>query len=137
MEKSHISKLTQESISSNVDNILTHIKYCSDNLSKESEMMTYNIKLALWEIFSNFICHGTEESCEDIYVTVEETEFEIILKVTSFGNVFEWTDFQGQECPGVAETRGRGLYILQQICHTFTYEQKGQVAHMIFKKGER
>lgn len=136
MELSHISKLTRETISSSVDNILNLIKYCSCDPSKETELITYNIKLALWEIFSNFICHGTEESCEDIDVTVEETEVEIILKITSVGNVFDWADFQGKECPEVAETRGRGLFILQQICHSFTYEQKGQVAHMIFKKGE-
>lgn len=136
MENSHISKLNRDNISSHVDNILSLIKYCSCNVSKESEMITFNIKLALWEIFTNFICHGTEESCRDVYIMVDETDSEIILKVTSDGNEFEWKDYQDKGCPDVTETRGRGLFILQQICHTFYYEQNGQVANMTFKKGE-
>lgn len=136
MENCHISKLNRENISSCVDNILNLIQYCSCDGSKDSEMVSFNIKLALWEIFSNFICHGTEDSCRDIYVMVEETDIDIVLKVTSIGNEFEWEEYQDKECPDVSEERGRGLFILQQICHTFSYEQNGQVANMIFKKGE-
>lgn len=132
----HIPILDRENFSPNVEKVLKQIRYCSCDNGADSKIITYNIKLALWELFSNFICHGTEVSCKDICITINETDVEIILQVTSIGNEFDWGIYKDIECPSVYEARGRGLFILQQICHSFSYEQNGQVARMIFKKGE-
>ncbi|MDQ0155663.1 ATP-binding protein [Robertmurraya andreesenii] len=130
----HIDRLLRNSISSTVDQILNQIAYCSCPYENSSECIIYNIKLALWEVFTNFLCHGSDSSCSDIRVAIDESDSEILIQVTSIGNEFEWEDYLDNECPNVHEVRGRGLYILQQICHHFSYEQNGQVAKMIFKK---
>lgn len=136
MEKCHLSKIRRDNISSCVEKILGKINFCSCSGSSISEVICYNIKLALWEIFSNFICHGTSESCSDVSVTIDENEREITLQVTSFGNVFKWESFQGVNCPSIEDVRGRGLYIIQQICHEFSYEENGQIANLVFRKGD-
>ena len=70
-------------------------------------------------------------------VIVDETETEIKLDVISIGNTFDWKIHRNKGVPRMEEKRGRGLFILQEICHSFSYEHNGQVAKMIFmKEGE-
>lgn len=130
----YIEKLRRENISTNIERVLEQIEFCSCASGGNAEIMIYNIRLALWEIFTNFVCHGSEMSCRDIHIRIDESDSEIFLQVTSIGNEFEWEGYQDIECPKVSEVRGRGLFLLQQICQHFSYEQNGQVANLIFKK---
>lgn len=136
MKTCTFSKIEQDKVSFCVEEVLSQIEYCNGKNSHGSEITNYNIKLALWEIFANFVCHGTEESCYNVQVLIEESESEICIQIISSGNCFDWDETQFMEAPSVLEDRGRGLFILQQICHHFSYEEDGQVANMLFKKGE-
>lgn len=133
METFYIEKIKRDNISSCVENILKRIAYFSNEVGNE-DLLFYNIKLALWEIFSNFVCHGDEKSCEAIQIILEETKELICLSIISEGNEFDWEKYTCRGCPGVEEQRGRGIYILEQICHQFSYEGNGEIARLIFKK---
>ncbi|MFE8703016.1 ATP-binding protein [Cytobacillus sp. FJAT-54145] len=127
-----ITMLEQTNLSSCVNAVLEKIDYISDYSC--SETFVYNIKLALWEVFTNFICHGNECSRCNIQVRIDETETEIALTITSIGNQFDWEKYKGMDCPDNDQVGGRGLYILQHICDHLSYENMGQVIKMRFDK---
>ncbi|HHY73061.1 MAG TPA: ATP-binding protein [Bacillus bacterium] len=129
-----IKKLKRDNISSTIEEILNKMKYCATFQQGEGDYTFYNIKFVLWEVLTNYICHGSEKACDDITVTIDENEYEIHIQVISIGSEFEWESYMQQDCPGVTAERGRGLFILQQICEQFTYEQNGQIVNIVLRK---
>ncbi|UII56205.1 ATP-binding protein [Cytobacillus spongiae] len=132
MKTKKIRGLSIETIFTQVEAILNELDMMQD--SSHQDIFSYNIKLALWELFSNLISHGGEEVCEEITVHIYENEAEILFKVISDGNRFNWKEYKENDCPSFEQEGGRGLYILQQICDRFAYEEEGQMAILGFEK---
>jgi len=130
--KIFIHELTKSNLSISIEGVLETIDYFKSNLC--SETLRFNIKLALWEIFTNYIVHGNEHSCREIVVLKLENDREIEISIISEGSDFDSEHFIGDSCPSVEQIGGRGLYIVQQICDTFLVEQRGKMTKMVFKK---
>ncbi|MDZ5474592.1 ATP-binding protein [Bacillus sp. 31A1R] len=127
-----IHELTKSNLSVSIERVLETIDYLKSNLC--SDTLRFNIKLALWEIFTNYIVHGNEHSCREIVVLKLENDREIEITIISEGSDFDSEHLIGDLCPSVEQIGGRGLYIVQQICDMFLVEQRGKIAKMVFKK---
>lgn len=127
-----VDNLEQSTISNHVEMIMENIEFIKHKIC--SEVLFYNIKLALWEIFSNIINYEPVNDNQQIKILIHESAEEIELIIISVGEGFEWLKYKDMDCPGVEQIGGRGLYLLQQICYFFDYDDSGTKARLIFRK---
>lgn len=127
-----VENLEQSTISNHVEMIIGNIEFINHNIC--SEILFYNIKLALWEIFSNIINYESVNEKQQIKILIHESEKEIELVIIFIGRGFEWVKYKNMDCPSVDQIGGRGLYLLQQICDFFDYDDSGTKARLIFRK---
>lgn len=124
-----IRDLKQGNLARNVTSVIEKIKFFQDNQTRD--ILQYNVKLVIWELFCNFIQHGADDEQKHADVEILEDEEKITVRITSFGKGFYWIIYRNMECPVHSHIGGRGLYLIQQVCD-FSYDEDGKVATAIF-----
>lgn len=102
-------------------------------IKDSSDFLFFNVKLVVWELLSNVIEH---EGLDIVDIETEEEPFEkITVKLYSYAGGFNWERYRNMDCPDASNERGRGLYLIQQLCE-FSYDESGQIATAVFNVKE-
>lgn len=101
-------------------------------VKEHSDYLFFNVKLVIWELLANIIEHAGEDKAQ---IEVEEDFTQIIVRIRSFSEGFGWEEYRNMDCPEVGNERGRGLYLIQQLCD-FSYNETATVATAIFQVKE-
>lgn len=128
-----ISDLTRKTIGECVNKVMREIEIFK--CSTPSEQLFFNIKLVIWELFSNIIQHENLKIV-DVQI-IEKTDFSsITVRISAKRSKgFDWLLFHGKEGPDATQEGGRGLFLIQQLCD-FSFDDCGKVATAIFNMKE-
>lgn len=123
--------LRNGNISIHVDQIMKEV---AKKLSiEEDDILFYNIRLAIWEIFCNIVIHAHTNMEKRVQVKIDYDDEKIILQIMDYGEGFEWENKMKKEMPGSLQIGGRGLLFIQQVCDTFYFDRIGRKATIEFK----
>ena len=87
----------------------------------------FDCKLVFSELASNIVKHTTKGG------EIRTEFFEERVEITTVGGApFRWP--QGQKCSAVYEESGRGLYLIDSVCHTREDTDDGVKVVLIRKK---
>lgn len=131
IKKIQVRKLNMKTLPQTVNGIMQEFEMFK--IKDRSEFLFFNVKLVIWELLSNVIQHEGEDKA-DIEIREEAFE-EISIKVHSFAEGFNWEGYRNMACPDVSNERGRGLYLIQQLCE-FSFDEPGKIATAVFNVKE-
>lgn len=126
-----VRKLNMKTLPQTVNEIMQEFEIFK--IKDSSDFLFFNVKLVIWELLTNVIQHEGEERAD---IEIQEVPFEkLSIKLHSFAEGFNWERYRNMECPDVSNERGRGLYLIQQLCQ-FSYDESGKIATAIFNVKE-
>jgi anti-sigma regulatory factor (Ser/Thr protein kinase) len=97
-------------------------------------MLRYSLYLAAWEILVNIINH-TDQTCgRTVHISASWTDKEIHLQIEHENGCFDWQNLMTPTLPPNEETRGRGLYLIDQVSKRFSYDASGRTATIVFDR---
>lgn len=128
--KFEMNHLEMKTLPKAVNSIMHEIELFK--VKEHSDYLFFNVKLVIWELLANIIEHAGEDKA---LIEVEEDFTQIVVRIRSFSEGFHWEEYRNMNCPEAGNERGRGLYLIQQLCD-FSYNENATVATAIFQVKE-
>ncbi|MDH5643850.1 MAG: ATP-binding protein [Gemmatimonadota bacterium] len=128
-ERAHGIRLTVE-VPSEIEFVETAVDLVvrqSHHTPVPEKLIEFNLRVALTEALVNAIQYGNNADPEKcVTVCVRESEDEVEVTVTDQGNGFDPAcipDPRTSEC--LKRPEGRGLFLIQQLVHDLTFNERG------------
>jgi len=94
------------------------------------------ILIATVEAVNNAIIHGNKtDQNKKVYVFIETREKELKIRVKDEGEGFDYEKIPDPTAPeNIENIHGRGVFLMSRLSDKISFEEKGSMVEMIFKK---